>query len=301
MAQGENIFSLAQAVFNGDIVKARNEIMLIAEQEKEGSSLKKRLLNLTKRYPSVISLNDLMDSNVRDLVYATKPQKNIEQIIISQENRLILERIFFEIKNKEKFNEYNLKTTNKIMLSGPPGNGKTSIAEAIAHKLDLPFISVNLSNIVSSHLGNTSSNLAKVFKSVQSFPCVLFFDEMETLLTERNNTKQDVGEIARIVSSLLMEIDRLSHNVILVGATNHEDMLDKAVKRRFEVHLIINNPEKELKKEWIKMFKQQHPKIPVEQLLINEEDLFSFSALENRYLNASKEWLMAKILSDSDG
>ena len=110
----------------------------------------------------------------------------------------------------------------------------TSLAEAIAEKLMLPFLTVRYENIIGSYLGETASRLVKLFDYVKTQSCVLFFDEFETIGKERGDTNE-TGEIKRVVSSLLMQMDNLPSYVIVIAATNHDVLLDKATWRRFQI------------------------------------------------------------------
>jgi SpoVK/Ycf46/Vps4 family AAA+-type ATPase len=129
-----------------------------------------------------------------------------------------------------------------MLLIGPPGNGKTSLAEAVAEALQVPFYIVRYELLVGSYLGETSSRLQKLFERVASRHCVLFFDEFETLARERGSDNE-VGEIKRVVSSLLMLIDRLPSHVVVIAASNHGKMLDYAVRRRFDVRIHLPAPD----------------------------------------------------------
>jgi SpoVK/Ycf46/Vps4 family AAA+-type ATPase len=126
-------------------------------------------------------------------------------------------------------------------LIGPPGNGKTTLAEAIAEALSVPFLVVRYESVVGSYLGETANCLKKLFEYASSRKCVLFFDEFETLGKERGDA-HETGEIKRVVSSLLMQIDTLPRHVLVIGATNHPELLDRAVWRRFQVRMNLPSP-----------------------------------------------------------
>lgn len=130
---------------------------------------------------------------------------------------------------------------NKVLLIGPPGNGKSSLAEAIAEALKIPFLTVKYGSIVGAYLGETASPLANLFEYAKARQCVLFFDEFETLGKERGDT-HETGEIKRVVSSLLLQIDALPSHVIVIAATNHDSLLDIAAWRRFQLKLSLPKP-----------------------------------------------------------
>jgi SpoVK/Ycf46/Vps4 family AAA+-type ATPase len=151
---------------------------------------------------------------------------------------------------------HGLEPRNKILLIGPPGNGKTSLSEAIAESLMLPFLTVRYESLVGAYLGETASRLNKLFDYAKTRQCVLFFDEFETLGKERGDT-HETGEIKRVVSSLLLQIDALPSYVIVIAATNHETLLDRAAWRRFQVRLTLPRPTRNDLQQWFKRFEER--------------------------------------------
>src|ERR1700748_2662359 len=129
----------------------------------------------------------------------------------------------------------------RILLSGPPGNGKTSVAEAIAEQLAIQFFTVRYDALVGSYLGETNTRLAKLFDYARTVPCVLFFDEFDAIGKERGDD-HETGEIKRVVSFLLMQIDKLPSYVLTIAATNHAELLDRAVWRRFQLKIAFPAP-----------------------------------------------------------
>ncbi len=134
-----------------------------------------------------------------------------------------------------------LEPRNRLLLVGPPGNGKTSLAEAIAAELGRLFLVVRYDGLIASYLGETASRLRRVFEIAQSMPCVLFFDEMDAIAKERGDANE-TGEIKRVLTSLLTQIDELPATCLLIAATNHPQMLDEAVWRRFQIRLELPTP-----------------------------------------------------------
>lgn len=134
----------------------------------------------------------------------------------------------------------------RLLFSGPPGCGKTQSARMIAASLELPLLTVRCDTLVSSLLGQTSRNLRRVFEHAESRPCVLFLDEFDALAKSRAD-EREVGELQRIVIALLQNIDALSPETILVAATNHEELLDRAVWRRFAWRITLGLPDDDLR------------------------------------------------------
>ncbi|MFY0399270.1 AAA family ATPase [Brevundimonas naejangsanensis] len=135
-----------------------------------------------------------------------------------------------------------LQPRHRVLLSGPPGNGKTSLAEAIAEGLALPLLTVRYDALVGAYLGETNARLAKLFEFARSTPCVLFFDEFDAVGKERGDV-HETGEIKRVVSFLLMQLDQLPSYVVAVAATNHAELLDRAVWRRFQLRIDMPAPD----------------------------------------------------------
>ena len=153
----------------------------------------------------------------------------------------VVRSLIAEQSRANELRERGLEPRNRLLLLGPPGNGKTSLAEAIAAELGRIFLVVRYDGLVASFLGETSSRLRKVFDLARSVPCVLFFDELDAIAKERSDANE-TGEIKRTLTSLLMQIDELPSTCLLVAATNHPSMLDDAVWRRFQVRLQIPQP-----------------------------------------------------------
>jgi SpoVK/Ycf46/Vps4 family AAA+-type ATPase len=131
---------------------------------------------------------------------------------------------------------------HRVLLSGPPGNGKSSLAEAIAEAVALPLLTVRYDALVGAYLGETNARLARLFDYVRNMPCVLLFDEFDAIGKERGDV-HETGEIKRVVSFLLMQIDQLPSYVITVAATNHAELLDRAVWRRFQLRIDMPAPD----------------------------------------------------------
>ena len=144
----------------------------------------------------------------------------------------------------ELLRSHNLEPRHRLLLAGPPGNGKTSLAEALATELMVPLCVVRYETVVASYLGETSVRLQRLFDYVRTRRCVLFFDEFDTLGKERGD-EHETGEIKRVVSTLLLQVDRLPSHVVVVTATNHPELLDRAVWRRFQLRLELPRPSRD--------------------------------------------------------
>lgn len=171
---------------------------------------------------------------------------DIPKIHLSYEIEEKINSIKEEYENKEILYSHNLEFENRILLSGPPGCGKTTLAYHISKILDLPIAYLRLDTLISSLLGQTGNNLRKIFDSVQEKKMILFFDEFDAVAKKRDD-QHELGELKRIVNSLLQNLDHLSNDVFVVAATNHEDILDKAIWRRFNSTIYLDLPDEKLR------------------------------------------------------
>lgn len=181
------------------------------------------------------------DNGIAEVLHSRRPQRTLDSLTLPDPVRNSLATVVEEQSRKELLRAHGLEPRHRIMLVGPPGNGKTSAAEALSEALMLPMYVARYEGIVGSFLGETSGRLKKVFDFARSRPCVLFFDEFDTLGKERGDP-HDTGEIKRVVSGLLLQIDDLPSHVVVVTATNHAELLDRAAWRRFELRLYLPPP-----------------------------------------------------------
>lgn len=146
------------------------------------------------------------------------------------------------VKSVEKLAAHGVEITPSLLLYGPPGCGKTELAKFIASELQLPILTARIDSLMSSYLGNTAKNLRNLFDHANSRPCILFLDELDALGKIRDD-QHELGELKRVVVSLLQNIDNLDSTTIILGATNHEHLLDPALWRRFAFKLKIELPD----------------------------------------------------------
>jgi len=172
----------------------------------------------------------------------TPPEINLNVQFSSAVNNSINEFVK-SVEAKNKLAQLGLDVHSSLLLYGPPGCGKTTIAQHIAKSLDLPLITARFDSLISSLLGSTSKNIRKLFDYASSRACILFLDEFDAIGKARNDS-HEMGELKRVINSLLQNIDEFTQSNVLIAATNHEELLDKAIWRRFEKVIEIKTPNK---------------------------------------------------------
>ncbi|EPA1180234.1 ATP-binding protein [Vibrio fluvialis] len=160
-------------------------------------------------------------------------QRSIEEIILPSTSLASVEELLEEHRRADVLRSYGMKPSGKVIFHGPPGCGKTLAAEVIAFELDLPLAIVRLDALVSSFLGETAANLRKVFEFIAEQPMVVLFDEFDAIGKERSDSGEH-GELRRVVNAVLQMMDAYVGKSLILAATNHEQILDSAIWRRFD-------------------------------------------------------------------
>ncbi|MGG1519034.1 ATP-binding protein [Paenibacillus oryzisoli] len=192
-----------------------------------------------------------------DLYEVMSPTSSMKDIILSPDQRKIIGNVIKEQENSKKLVEKGFQPTNRLLLCGPPGCGKTLTANVIAHELGLPLVYVRLDGLISSYLGQTSANIRKIFDSVKQQEVVLFLDEFDAIAKKRDD-QHELGELKRVVNTLLQNFDSLPSHVLLIAATNHHHLLDPAIWRRFDISVELELPNIEQRKQFILSVFEKH-------------------------------------------
>lgn len=254
MARADLILSIVRAAQTGDDVALRRtvEALIAEEREKQHHVLAERLEQALQRDGSG---GELMAEAARPAapVEVISPSRGLRDLFLSEMVRTACDELIEEQQRVEVLRSYGLEPRHRILLTGPPGNGKTSLAEAIAEALLVPLMKVRYETVVGSFLGETAAALSRVFSYARTRRAVLFFDEFDAIAKERGD-EHETGEVKRVVSSLLMQIDDLPSHVVVIAASNHPELLDRAVGRRFELHLHLPRPDVKARTEWFARF-----------------------------------------------
>ncbi|MFA7408053.1 MAG: ATP-binding protein [Anaerolineaceae bacterium] len=222
---------------------------------------------------------------------------SLENLVCTDAAKEKLVNFLSEHRNRELLAKYDLPISNKLLLYGPSGCGKTLASYVIAGELKKMMIVVNLGAIVSSKLGETSKNLAKIFRKAAQEDCIIFIDEFDSLGKVRDYS-QDHGEMKRVVNTILQLFDYLPQSSMVICATNQKEMLDEALMRRFDLVISLELPGVEQIQKLIQLvLKEGHfsfdRKVPREQLIESAEGL-SYYSIQKTLINAIKRSLFTQ-------
>lgn len=248
MAKSDLILSIVRAGAVGDksMLRSTVEALMADERAKSHHILADRLqraLQAVSVTPAALTNAQPIHGSGRDTILELTPQVRFEDLVLTLPGRAEGKQLVEEHMRADVLRAHGYEPRHKVLLSGPPGNGKTSYAEAVAEALALPFFVVRYDALIGSYLGETNTRLRRLFDYVRTQPCVLFFDEFDSIGKERGDT-HETGEIKRVVSFLLMQIDQLPSYVLTIAATNHAELLDRAVWRRFQLRIAFPAPQK---------------------------------------------------------
>ncbi len=245
MAQADLIIKLIKSASDANRVAFQKAAEnMIAEEKRKGHHI------LAERMHKALSPSYNGNGNQRtmqtqklhgELIYELNPERELASLFLPVGVEEQIREVIEEQHRSELLHSYNLKARHRLLFAGPPGNGKTTLADALAHELMYPLFVIRYESLIGSYLGETSSRIKNILEYARTQRCVLFFDEFETLGKERGDTRE-TGEIKRIVSSLLLQTDALPDYVVLVAASNHPELLDRAVWRRFQVKIELPSP-----------------------------------------------------------
>jgi len=261
MPRADLIVNLVRAGTQGDqkMFRSTVEAMAAEERAKRHTILADRLeenLRAAAPPPKSPEVVRAFDGGHGGLLYEIQPKRSLDSILLADDIGTAARELIEEQRRQDLLRSYGLEPRHRVLLSGPPGNGKTTLAEGLAYELMVPLFVVRYEAVVGSFLGETSGRLKRLFDFARTHHCVLFFDEFDTLGKERGDT-HETGEIKRVVSSLLLQIDALPSHVVVVTATNHAELLDRAMWRRFELRLTLSAPTVQQRTRWFERFQER--------------------------------------------
>ncbi|MFD7598767.1 AAA family ATPase [Kitasatospora sp. NPDC059812] len=178
------------------------------------------------------------------LLTAGYPDVRLDDMTLADDVRAPLDKVLHEQRQRARLERFGFTPVHRILLSGPPGTGKSMTAAALAKELSLPLFTIRLDGLISRFMGETATKLRTVFEAAAETRAVYLFDEFDALGAERT-AGNDVGEARRILNSFLLFLDEAPTESLVVAATNHRHLLDRALFRRFDlvVHYAPPSPE----------------------------------------------------------
>lgn len=299
MARGELMKKLLASYGREEEFRAVAE-EIIGEEEKKNNrvlarSLRRSLDAGPARSPRPKALAPLIPfpEAAGDFVELVEPTHNKQDIILSPENTRIFLGLLNESRAADTIRRRGLAVRSKLLFCGPPGCGKTLCAEIFASELGLPLYIVKLDRLISSYLGETATNVRKIFEFARKQPSVLFFDEFDALARARDEDGEH-NELRRVVNSLLIFIDRIQPKGFVVAATNLDQSLDPAIWRRFDEVIWFDRPDARMIARFLKMrFKNVAISFEPEAHLAQLEG-YSYAELERLCLQAIKASIIDK-------
>lgn len=223
---------LFERVCNNDITGAKKILKIILE--KDHTQANRAFCNrlLTRLNNSSMNLMEL-PADIKSLLIMedVSVSFNEKRYYLSQREQEIAEKIISMNRVAGRLADIGVNYVNSTMLYGESGTGKTTFGRYLAYKMGLPFAYLNFSRTVDSYLGSTQKNISKVFDYIKQQKCVFMLDEVDAIGMKRG--KEDVGEMSRIVISLMQNLDTLTSDITLLSTTNRMDIIDEALLRRF--------------------------------------------------------------------
>ncbi len=198
----------------------------------------------TERKQNIVSIVQ-PKGELASLLSVEYPDIQLNDMILPEKLEEQIKRILLEQNQRSQLQSYNLSPRRKILLVGSPGTGKTMTASALAGELNLPLFTAIYSSLIGKYMGETAGSLKLIFEAMTITRGVYFFDEFDAIGTQRNNMN-DVGEIRRVLNSFLLLLDNDQSESVIVAATNHPNLLDKALFRRFDDVIEYTLPNEEL-------------------------------------------------------
>lgn len=308
MARADLILDLIKNSYNGNKYQFKKvvEAMIAEERSKQHTLLADKLqseldamLHSSDNNIQERSISSVASPIINNYIQEISIHKSFKDLVLPEEVKKLTNDFLEEQFRADLLRSYGLEPRHKIMLVGKPGTGKTSYAEALAERLMIPLYIVRYDSLIGSYLGETAMRLRQLFDFVSSRKCIVFFDEFDTIGKERGDS-HELGEIKRVVSSLLLMTDSLPSYTIVIGASNHPELLDRAIWRRFEIRIELPMPDTKSIEKWLTMFEKKYAIHFQTKLDILAEKLSNknFGDIENFALSVMRKYVLSLPTSD---
>jgi SpoVK/Ycf46/Vps4 family AAA+-type ATPase len=246
MASGEQVKALLRSYSEGDsrhFLSVATQIAAAAARQGKGQLAKeiRDIVEEVKRKQSEGQIGPVPIARpageLAGLLIASYPKTHLGELVLADPVKAQLARVVQEYRQLERLRSHALSPARKLLLVGPPGCGKTMTASAFAGELRLPLLAVQLHNLITKFMGETAAKLHAVFQAMSNTRGVYLFDEFDAIGSDRAS-KNDVGEIRRVLNSFLQFLEHDDSDSLVVAATNHINLLDTALFRRFD-HVVL--------------------------------------------------------------
>lgn len=258
MARGELMKKLFASHGRDEEFRAVAELIIDEEEKKNNRVLARSLRRTLEAGPSrpakPRALAPLLPfpEAAGDFIELIEPAHDKHDVVLASDNVRVFAGLLKEFRRADEIRRRGLPVRSKLLFCGPPGCGKTLTAEVFSAELGLPLYIVKLDRLISSYLGETATNVRKIFEFARKQPSVLFFDEFDALARARDEAGEH-NELRRVVNSLLIFIDRIQPKGFLIAATNLDQSLDPAIWRRFDEVVWFDKPDQAMARRFLRM------------------------------------------------
>lgn len=238
---GEHFKALVRSHASGDDAAFYSIALQVAAQaarqghHRLAADLKTAVENSRAERPKKVTSIVQPRGDLSDLVIASHPTVSLKDLVLPEDLAPQVQRILHEQRQRKQLLDHGFEPAHRLLFVGPPGTGKTMTAAVLAHELALPLLTIRLDSLMSKFMGETASKLRIIFESAEAQRGVYLFDEFDALGGDRAGN--DVGEARRILNSFLVFLENSSSESLVIAATNHRSILDKALFRRFDMVL----------------------------------------------------------------
>ena len=297
MAKASQLKALIKSHYDNDYTRFDTLSLQVAAHEATlgNNSLAlevKKLVDNSKKNRTVEAINSnnlkLYNNTIDELFIHSRPILDMSEIILSTSNHDKIVKILNEYNNQEKLKKHGLKHRRKILLSGHPGTGKTMSASIIASELHLPLYVIQIDKIITKFMGETGAKLRQIFKMIEMQKGVYFFDEFDSIGTDRSKDNE-VGEMRRVLNSFLQFLENDNSDSLIITATNNIALLDRALFRRFDDVIHYQLPSDTEKLQLLQSRFGSDISNNELKLLLPELDKLSHSEINQACLDAIKE------------
>ena len=299
------LFRIVNGALRLDIDKVRNYTAFLADKleaagEKAAAARLRKMLeeNDQQLRPAEINLGKTLpvDGESRFPLIERINLKSVRDapLVLSGEQWTLVSEFLSIAKSHAQLDVQGVATSMTLLVYGPPGTGKSRLARFIAQELGLELYMARLDGLISSFLGSTAKNIRALFDFAAKTPCILFLDEFDALAKLRGDT-QELGELKRVVNSFIQNLDTIGTQSIVIAATNHEDLLDSAVWRRFSYRLALGYPTSEMRKQmWAEFIRPLDFQPRDFDLLVDLSEGFSGSDIQDICLRLRRQEITTK-------